>query len=282
LIGKLIIIGAIVIALFVFVPGAYKMIGAPALDAVKQRIDYTTSDKMENVTAPVGNTTNQHINGVTPVSIYQLDPKYLDKETYTGQVFQKTGTTCDISVPSMTQTVNGQKELTHIIEIGQCFYDVGQPVQVTTLAVKSDAPQQATPPSAVQIVPYASPNPTNPTSNGGNSVLNASASEYPSLPPYYQVIFLNAENIGNQVIISYDDTTGKTTLVTVALRNSNGQIFTGKFTSSQFQTKIKDVPDMPHIFDMTVTNSAYGTLYGSVYVPSNIKNSTVNGIFIGP
>jgi hypothetical protein len=219
----------------------------------------------------------------TPTSLYQLDPKYIDKQTYTGQVFQKTGNTCQVSVPDMAQTVNGQKELTHIIEIGQCSYNVGQPVQVTSFTAKSNVPQPVTPTSAIQIVPYAVPNSNYPDYvNTGGPGASASAIGYPTLPSYYQIINLNAQNKGNDVVMSYDDTSGKTTSVTVTLRNSDGQIFTGKFTTSQFQTEIKDVPNTPHIIDMTVVNSDYGTLHGYVYAPSNIQDSTINGILSGP
>jgi hypothetical protein len=278
LIGKLIILGIIVAALVIFVPSVSKMFSTSNIKTLEQRIDQATSDKANNGTT-VGNT-NQ-TNGTAPISVDQLDPKYVDKQTYTGQVFQKTGTTCNVSVPAMAETINGQKELTHIIEVGQCSYNVGQPVQVSSLTAKPDIPQPVNPSNEIQIVPYADPNSSSST-NTGNQAISASASGYPTLPPYYQVINLNAQNVGNDIVISYDDTTGKSTSVTVTLRNSDQQIFSGTFTSSQFQTEVKDVPDTPHMIDMTVQNSEYGTLQGSVYAPSNIQNSTITGIFTGP
>jgi hypothetical protein len=280
LIGKLIILGIIVVALVVFVPGISKIFSPSNIKTLEQRIDNATSDKPDNSTVA---SPSQQTNSTTPVSLYQLDPKYIDKQTYTGQVFSKTGNTCQISVPDMAQTVNSQMELTHIIEIGQCSYNVGQPVQVTSLAAKPNAPQPVSPSNAIQIVPYADPSQNSPTYvNTGGPGVSASATGYPTLPPYYQTINLNAQNKGNDVVMSYDDTSEKTTSVTVTLRNSDGQIFTGTFTTSQFQTEIKDVPDTPHIIDMTVVNSDYGTLHGSVYAPSNIQNSTINGILTGP
>jgi len=281
LIGKLIVLGIIIIALVVFVPSIYKMLSPSNIKALEQRIDNATSDETSNGTTTAGS--SQQANSTTPISLYQLDPKYINKQTYTGQVFSKTGNTCQISVPDMAQTVNGQQELTHIIEMGQCPYTVGQPIQVTSLAVNSNIPQPVSPTSAIQIIPYATPNSNYPTYvNTGGPGNSASATGYPALPSYYQTINLNAQNKGNDVVLSYDDTSGKTTSVTVTLRNSDGQIFTGTFTTSQFQTEIQDVPDTPHIIDMTVANSNYGTLHGSVYAPSNIQNSTINGILTGP
>jgi len=281
LIGKLIILGIIVIALVVFVPSISKIFNPSNIKTLEQRIDNATSDGTSNNTTI--SSPSQQANSTTPVSLYQLDPKYVNKQTYTGQVFSKTGSICQISVPDMAQTVNGQQELTHIIEMGQCPYTVGQPVQITSLAANSNVPQPVSPTNAIQIVPYATPNSSYPTYvNTGGSGNSASATGYPTLPPYYQIINLNAQNKGTDVILSYDDTSAKTISVTVTLRNSDGQIFTGTFTTSQFQTEIQDVPNTPHIIDMTVVNSNYGTLHGSVYAPSNIQNSTINGILTGP
>lgn len=282
MIGKLIILGIIITTLVIFVPGVSKIFSPSNIKTLEHRIDQATYTGNNGTTGTSGNTTNQQAS-TTPVSLSQLDPQYINKQTYTGQVFQKTGTTCDISVPDMAQTINGQKELTHIIEMNKCPYNIGQPVQVTSLTAKPNTPVPVNPTSTIQIVPYANPNPNNPTlTNTGGPGNSASATGYPALPPYYQTINLNAQNQGNKVVLSYDDTTGKTTSVTVSLKNSDGQIFTGTFTSSQFTTEVTDIPNTPHIIVMTVVNSDYGTLHGSVYVPSDVQNSVINGIFTGP
>lgn len=277
MIGKLIILGIIVAALVIFVPSVSKMFSTSNIKTLEQRIDQATSDKGNNGTT-MGNT-NQQTNATTPIGVDQLDPKYVDKQIYTGQVFQKTGTTCNISVPAMAETINGQKELTHIIEVEQCLYSVGQPVQVTSLTAKPNTPALVNPTNTIQVVPYITPNPNDSTyTNTGGSDISASATGYPTLPPYYQTITLNAENEGSKVVLSYDDTTGKTASVTVTLKNNVGQVFTGTFTSSQFETEVTDVPDTPHIIEMTVVNSDYGTLHGSVYASSDNQNSVINGI----
>jgi len=275
LIGKLIVLGIIILALVVFVPSISKIFNPSNIKALEQRIDNATFENNSTIASP-------SLNHTIPVSLSQLDPKYIDKQTYTGQVFAKTGNTCQISVPDMAQTINGQQELTHIIEMEQCALSVGQPVQITLLTAKSNTLQPVSPTNAIQIVPYATSGPSYPNVNAGEPGNSASATQYPTLPPYYQTINLNAQNKGNDVLLSYEDTSGKTTSVTVTLRNTDGQIFTGTFSTSQFQTEIKDVPNTPHIIDMSVANSYYGSLHGSVYVPSNIQNSTINGILAGP
>ncbi|MDE1769190.1 MAG: hypothetical protein KGI28_01375 [Thaumarchaeota archaeon] len=281
MIGKLIIIGIIAVALLVILPSSAKIFSSnPTLDALKTKIDHATSDKY------LLNDTNSTIKQVTlggklvdsistglptasasstpasvPTSIYQLAPKYVNQQNYTGQVFEKTGDTCSISVPGLAQSVNGQTELTHIVQLGQCSLNVGDPVQVTTLTTTPGAPQ-VNPSSGLQITPYS----------------RDSGSALPSLPPYYNVVQLSTINQGNTATLNFDDASGETKSVTVTVRNSDTVLFTGTFYSSKFTTEIKDVPNTPHIIEMTIDNAVYGTLHASAYAPSNAQNSTINGI----
>jgi hypothetical protein len=62
------------------------------------------------------------------------------------------------------------------------------------------------------------------------------------------------------------------------MKNSDSVIFSGTFYSSQFTADVKDVPDTPHIIEMTIDNTVYGTLHASAYAPSNMQNSTITGI----
>lgn len=216
---------------------------------------------------------NQNLADIKPVSLEQLDPKYVNKQTFVGQVFDKSDGTCKASVPGLADTINDKKELTHIIDIQNCPYKIGDPVLVTKLEPKENIPVPVSQPSSIIVDPYPVPsgsensNPVNPIS---------------SAPDYYNVLQLTTSNKGNDVIINYYDTSGKTIDVTVTLKNSEKEIFSGKFTSSQFQTKVKDVPNTPHMIEMTIDSSAYGTLHASVYAPANTQNSTISGIFTKP
>lgn len=274
MIGKLIVLGIVVVALIVFVPQVSKiLLGDSRIQTMKEKIDNATANIVDNPNPIVTNSSSSANN--TRAIPYQVEPTTNTNQVFTGQVFQKSGSTCQISVPGMAQTINGQKEITHIIQMGNCSFDLGQPVQVTA----TTNPGTSTNNTAIQVVPYASS--SDQGTVPGNSVIEASASEYPTLPQYYKFITLNAENKGNMVMITYDDNTGKTTSVTVTLRNTDTQIFSGQFFSSQFQTQVKDLPETPHMIDMSIENSEYGTLHGSVYAPSEIQNSTITGIFNG-
>jgi hypothetical protein len=85
-------------------------------------------------------------------------------------------------------------------------------------------------------------------------------------------------NQGNNAMLNFDDTSGQTKSVTVTMKNSDTVLFTGTFYSSKFTAEVKDIPNTPHIIEMTIDNAIYGTLHASAYAPSNAQNSTITGI----
>jgi hypothetical protein len=258
LIGKLVILGIIIVTAIILVPSLTKN---PNLHSLEVIADKALSNP---------NTQNQTLADIKPVSLDQLDPKYVDKQTFVGQVFDKSDGACKVSVPGLADTINDKKELTHILDVQNCPYKIGDPVSVTKLAPKENIPVPVSQPSSIIVDSYPAPSGST-NSNPVNSIS--------SVPDYYNVLQLTTSNQGNDVTINYDDTSGKTIDVVITLKNSEKEIFLGKFTSSQFQTKIKDVPNTPHMIKMTVDSSAYGTLHASVYSPANNQNSAISGIF---
>ncbi len=281
MIGKIILIGIIVVTLVILIPNSSKLFQTePALKTVKEKIDniasnpYVINDSksaaikvlgvgtklLNNSSTDLLNSNSNSLNN-TITTVYQLPSKYVNQQNYTGQVFDKTGNTCEISVPAMAQSVNGQPEITHIIQLSQCSLNVGDPVQVTTLSAKPDAPA-VNPSSGLQITPYS----------------RDSSTSLPTLPSYYNTVQLTTVNQGNNAMLNFDDTSGQTKSVTVTMRNSDTILFTGTFYSSKFTAEVKDVPNTPHIIEMTIDNAIYGTLHASAYAPSNAQNSTITGI----
>jgi len=282
LIGKLIIIGIIAVTLVILIPSSSKIFqNEPALGIIKQKIDNATNNKyainasksaireismagkLIDANSSVGSssTKSNSLNNNTPTTVYQLPSKYVNQQNYTGQVFEKAGNTCEISVPAMAQAVNGQIELTHIVQLGQCLLHVGDPVQVTLLSAKPDAPA-VNPSSGLEITPYSK--------DSGTSL--------PTLPDYYNVIKLTTTIQGNSTMINFDDSSGQTKSATVIMKDSDTVLFTGTFYSSKFTTQIRVVPNTPHLIEMTIDNTIYGTLHASAYAPSNAQNSTITGI----
>lgn len=319
MIGKLIIIGIIIATLVILIPNSSKLFqSVPSpLDTVKDKIDQATSDKgivneSKSAIKEVGmgakllaNSTglSTFANSIPVISknnsttsVYQLAPKYVDQQNYIGQVFEKTGSTCQISVPDLAQTVNGKKQLTGIIQLDKCTANAGDPVQVIKLTAKPNSPPVDVT-SGLIISPYSSvgtttspntslagatsmPSTTSPNTTSTTSQSNtvSSSTTSPTLPSYYNTVKLTTVNQGNNALLNFDDTSGQTRSVTVTLKNNDGTLFAGTFYSSKFTTEVKDVPDTPHIIEMTIDNAVYGILHASAYAPSNMQNSTITGI----
>ncbi len=289
MIGKLIIIGIIIAALVIFVPSASKLFQSvpSSIDTVKGKIDQVANNtqvindsKLAIKEVGLGAKLLENNSGIltransisslatnNSTSVYQLAPQYVTRQNYTGQVFEKNGNTCQISVPELAQTINGIKQLTGIIQLDQCQSNVGDPVQVIQLAAKPNS--QVDVPSGLIISPYGSSTASSTTSP---------STTLPALPSYYQTVKLTMVNQGNNAMLNFDDASGQTRSVTVTMKNSDAVLFSGTFYSSQFSTQVNDVPNTPHIIEMTIDNAIYGTLHASAYAPSNMQNSTITGI----
>ena len=300
MIGKLIIFGIIAIAAIVIVSNLLKDNShVPTLGAIKDGIDNavinhgqandttssvgyggTFANSNDNNSVQSGNMDNSPTRQT--LSIANLPPQDVIKQTYTGQVIENTNGTCQVSVPGMEETINGQTEIAHIIQVPNCKLPVNQPTQVTTITPKQNSTQSPDFGNAIQVNPYVSPNNdgnSNPPTNQDGSNPSNQVSSDPVAPPYFQTVQLNAVNQGTSALLSYDDTTGKTIQVTVTMKNSEKILFSGTFYASQFHTEVNDIPDTPHIIEMTIQNAIYGTLHASIYAPPNIQNSTISGIF---
>lgn len=81
------------------------------------------------------------------------------------------------------------------------------------------------------------------------------------------------------ILLQYQDTSGKTESVSVILRNSEKEIFSGKFFSSMFETTVSDTSNMPYQIDLIVVHQEYGTITSSVFNPGDSSNSKISGIF---
>jgi hypothetical protein len=285
LIGKLIIIGIIIATLVILIPNSSKLFqSVPSLDTVKDKIDQVTSDKgvinaSKSAIKEIGIggrlLVNSTISNNAPTSVYQLAPQYVTQQNYTGQVFEKSGDTCQISVPDLAQTINGKKQLTGIIQLDQCSANVGDPVQVVQLTAKPNSPPVNVT-SGLVITPYSNNGGT--SSSGIPSPTAPGTPALPTLPSYYSTVQLTTVNLGNNAMLNFDDSSGQTRSVTVTMKNSDTVLFTGTFYSSKFTAEVKDVPNTPHIIEMTIDNAVYGILHASAYAPSNMQNSTITGV----
>ncbi len=81
------------------------------------------------------------------------------------------------------------------------------------------------------------------------------------------------------VMLQYEDTPGKTISVSVTLRTTERELFSGIFYSSMFETLVNDASNTAYFIDMVVEHQEYGTISSSVYNPRDSPNTIINGIF---
>ena len=97
---------------------------------------------------------------------------------------------------------------------------------------------------------------------------------------FYETLSLTTEKQEDgMVALSYYDTSGKTISVTVALRNSEKELFSGTFFASEFETFVADASDTPHFIDMIVEHEEHGTITSTVFNPAGNTDTTINGVF---
>ncbi len=219
-------------------------------DTTVKRVSYEFDKTVDTV--------GDKINKITP-SADQLNP--IDdikgkiavpqtKEVYYGQVYEKNAdNSCKISVPKMVMTVNGIKEVTHTITLPECEYEKHKPVQVTVT--------------------------TDPVTN----TQTISVEPTPQSQIFETLQLTTTRNEDNTISIHYVDTSGKTQKVTVTLRNSERQLFSGEFFASKFDTSVNDVSASPHIIEMVVEHADHGIVSSSVFNPQGNDETTIYGVF---
>ncbi len=77
-------------------------------------------------------------------------------------------------------------------------------------------------------------------------------------------------------MLRYEDTSGKTISVTVTLRTTEKELFTGIFYSSMFETFVQDVTQTSYFIDMVIEHEEYGTISSSVFNPVDSPDTIIN------
>lgn len=218
-------------------------------DTTVKRVNYEIEKTVDTVGAKIDKITPSadQLNPIDDVEEKIATPQ--TKEVYYGQVYEKNGDDCKISVPKMAKTVNGVKEVTHTITLPQCQYEKYKPVQVTISTSPITNTQDVT---------------VSPTSQG---------------QIFETLQLVTTRNDDNTISIHYEDTSGKTQKVTVTLRNSAKQLFTGEFFASKFDTSVDDISKSPHIIEMVVEHAEYGIVSSSVFNPQDNDKATIYGVF---
>ena len=99
-------------------------------------------------------------------------------------------------------------------------------------------------------------------------------------PLVYETLSLTTkQNTDENILLSYEDSSGKTKSVSVVLRTEQQELFSGTFFTSDFETIINDSTGIPYFIDMVVDHEDYGTITSSVFNPGDNSDTNINGIF---
>lgn len=96
----------------------------------------------------------------------------------------------------------------------------------------------------------------------------------------YETLSLKTtQQADDSVMLRYEDTSGKTISVSVTLRTTDRELFSGIFYSSMFETFVNDASNTAYFIDMVVEHQEHGTISSSVYNPRDSPNIIINGVF---
>jgi len=86
----------------------------------------------------------------------------------------------------------------------------------------------------------------------------------------------------DRIMLHYEDTSGKTISVSVTLRTTERELFSGIFYSPMFETFVSDPSNTAYFIEMVIEHQEYGTISSSVYNPRDSPNTIINGVFFRP
>jgi len=105
------------------------------------------------------------------------------------------------------------------------------------------------------------------------------ATEGKTIQTFETLSLSSSQQSNDNVMLRYEDTSGKTISVTVTLRTTEKELFTGIFHSSLFETFVQDVTKTSYFIDMIIEHEEYGTISSSVFNPIDSPDTIINGVF---
>ena len=117
------------------------------------------------------------------------------------------------------------------------------------------------------------------SSSSSNNDNNVSQSNNENTISYETLSLKTTQQADNSVMLRYEDTSGKTISVSVTLRTTDRELFSGIFYSSMFETFVSDTSNTAYFIDMIVEHQEHGTISSSVYNPRDSPNTFINGVF---
>ena len=116
-------------------------------------------------------------------------------------------------------------------------------------------------------------------SSSTTSPFSTITTESQAIQTFETLSLTSSQQLNDNVMLRYEDTSGKTISVTVTLRTTEKELFTGIFYSSMFETFVQDVTKTSYFIDMIIEHKEYGTISSSVFIPVDNPDTIINGVF---
>ena len=117
------------------------------------------------------------------------------------------------------------------------------------------------------------------TYSATESPFSTKASGEQTIQTFETLSLKSTQQSNDNIMLRYEDTSGKTISVTVTLRTTEKELFTGIFYSSMFETFVQDVTQTSYFIDMVIEHEEYGTISSSVFNPVDSPDTIINGVF---
>ena len=261
---KLAIIGAVILGgMIIFANESNQLLSefsTNTFDSTKTDLKKITDDTIQNTQTTIGSgvkTVSDGINDFAENTAEQLSEGVKDLGESTLQVFSFGGILGD------SQEANSESTERH----------------ATISSSKETTSSKETNPTPVSdSSPTTSSKETNPTPVSDSSPTTIVAKTQ-AIQTFETLSLVTSRQPDGTVMLNYEDTSGKTISVTVILRTTEKDLFTGTFYSSMFEASVNDVTKTSYFIDVIIEHEDYGTISSSVFNPVDTPDTIINGVF---
>jgi len=224
-----------------------------------------------------------------------FDSAKTDLKKITDDTIQTTETTIGAGVKTVSDGINDFAESTaEQLSEGVKYLGESAPQVFSFGGILGDS-QEANSESTERHAKASSSKETNPTPVSDSSPTTSSKETNPTpvsdlspttivtktqaIQTFETLSLVTSQQPDDTVILNYEDTSGKTISVTVILRTTEKDLFTGTFYSSMFEASVNDATKTSYFIDVIIEHEDYGTISSSVFNPVDTPDTIINGVF---
>ena len=237
-------------------------------------------------------------------STNMFDSAKTDLKKITDDTIQTTETTIGSGVKTVSDGVNdfasntaeqlseGVKDLREsalqVISFGGILGDSQEANSESTERHAKISPSKerytTTPSKETNPTPVSDSSPTTPSKETNPTPINDSSpttivAKTQAIQTFETLSLKTSQQPDDTVMLNYEDTSGKTISVTVILRTTEKDLFTGTFYSSMFEASVNDATKTSYFIDVIIEHEEHGTISSSVFNPADTTDTIINGVF---